>query len=214
MAMSDSTTTTTTTHSDWAQTFQRAWSNPLQQPPPSAAAAAAAITSEASTVTAASSSNAGPPGVEGRVGKTPRRRSRASRKPPTTLLNTDPSNFRAMVQRFTGVPSGGFPPAFQSNGPSTMSFGYQDQQAMAQYHQLQYQQQQQHQYQHQQQQQQYMESGEERMISLGNPRDMFVHGFENPGQNLEVSDLYLLNNIPSHLIARSMAPGDGDRGRG
>ncbi|KAK1280685.1 hypothetical protein QJS04_geneDACA014898 [Acorus gramineus] len=201
--MSDS----TTPHSDWAQTFQRAWSNPLQQPPPSAAAAA--IASETSVITASSSSNAAPPGAEGRVGKTPRRRSRASRKPPTTLLNTDPSNFRAMVQRFTGVPSGAFPPTFQSNGPSTVSFGYHDQQAMAQYHQLQYQQQQQqHPY---QQQQQYLESGEERMISLGNPTDMFVHGFENPTQN---PDLFFLNNIPSHLIARSMAPGDGDRGRG
>ncbi|KVH89645.1 VQ-like protein [Cynara cardunculus var. scolymus] len=31
-----------------------------------------------------------------------RRRSRASRKTPTTLLNTDTSNFRAMVQQFTG----------------------------------------------------------------------------------------------------------------
>ncbi|KAI3814291.1 hypothetical protein L1987_19042 [Smallanthus sonchifolius] len=31
-----------------------------------------------------------------------RRRSRASRKTPTTLLNTDTTNFRAMVQRFTG----------------------------------------------------------------------------------------------------------------
>ncbi|KAK1326112.1 hypothetical protein QJS10_CPA01g00812 [Acorus calamus] len=99
MAMSDS----TTPHSDWVQTFQRAWSNPLQQPPPSAAL----IASEASAVTAASSSNTAHPATEGRVGKTPRRRSRASRKPPTTLLNTDPLNFRAMVQRFTGVPSGG-----------------------------------------------------------------------------------------------------------
>jgi len=47
------------------------------------------------------------PGVEGgRVGKPARRRSRASRRSPVTLLNTDTSNFRAMVQQFTGVPSG------------------------------------------------------------------------------------------------------------
>ncbi|XP_076924010.1 uncharacterized protein LOC143586327 [Bidens hawaiensis] len=32
----------------------------------------------------------------------PRRRTRASRKTPTTLLNTDTTNFRAMVQQFTG----------------------------------------------------------------------------------------------------------------
>ncbi|CAL0318669.1 unnamed protein product [Lupinus luteus] len=41
---------------------------------------------------------------EGRVSK-PRRRSRASRKTPTTLLDTDTTNFRAMVQQFTGGPS-------------------------------------------------------------------------------------------------------------
>jgi len=33
-----------------------------------------------------------------------RKRSRASRRAPTTLLKTDTSNFRAMVQRFTGIP--------------------------------------------------------------------------------------------------------------
>ncbi|XP_020575578.1 VQ motif-containing protein 22-like, partial [Phalaenopsis equestris] len=36
----------------------------------------------------------------------PRKRSRASRRAPTTLLNTDTANFRAMVQQFTGVPTG------------------------------------------------------------------------------------------------------------
>ncbi|KAL4339487.1 hypothetical protein GQ457_08G020080 [Hibiscus cannabinus] len=42
---------------------------------------------------------------EGRVGKPARKRSRASRRTPTTLLNTDPTNFRAMVQQFTGGPT-------------------------------------------------------------------------------------------------------------
>ncbi|XP_010488229.1 PREDICTED: VQ motif-containing protein 22 [Camelina sativa] len=46
----------------------------------------------------------------GRVTKPARRRSRASRRTPTTLLNTDTSNFRAMVQQYTG-------------GPSAMAFG-------------------------------------------------------------------------------------------
>ncbi|KAE8673055.1 hypothetical protein F3Y22_tig00111812pilonHSYRG00018 [Hibiscus syriacus] len=41
----------------------------------------------------------------GRVGKPARKRSRASRRTPTTLLNTDTTNFRAMVQQFTGNPS-------------------------------------------------------------------------------------------------------------
>lgn len=49
------------------------------------------------------------PGIEaGRVGKPARRRSRASRRAPVTLLNTDTTNFRAMVQQFTGIPA---PPA-------------------------------------------------------------------------------------------------------
>ncbi|CAL9169974.1 actin-binding protein wsp1-like [Musa acuminata AAA Group] len=34
-----------------------------------------------------------------------KKRSRASRRAPTTVLTTDTSNFRAMVQEFTGVPS-------------------------------------------------------------------------------------------------------------
>ncbi|CAI0374455.1 unnamed protein product [Linum tenue] len=53
-----------------------------------------------------SSSTLSPEG--GRVAKPARRRSRASRRTPTTLLNTDTSNFRAMVQQFTGGPAGPF----------------------------------------------------------------------------------------------------------
>ncbi|KAG2646922.1 VQ motif-containing protein 22-like [Panicum virgatum] len=41
--------------------------------------------------------------------KPPRKRPRASRRPPTTVLTTDTSNFRAMVQEFTGIPD---PPPF------------------------------------------------------------------------------------------------------
>uniref|UniRef100_A0A0E0AV84 VQ domain-containing protein n=1 Tax=Oryza glumipatula TaxID=40148 RepID=A0A0E0AV84_9ORYZ len=42
-----------------------------------------------------------------------RKRTRASRRAPTTVLTTDTSNFRAMVQEFTGIPSPPFagPPA-------------------------------------------------------------------------------------------------------
>ncbi|CAL5049183.1 unnamed protein product [Urochloa decumbens] len=54
-------------------------------------------------------------GVDGpRVGKPARRRSRASRRAPVTLLNTDTANFRAMVQQFTGIPA---PPAGAFGGP-------------------------------------------------------------------------------------------------
>lgn len=44
----------------------------------------------------------------GRVSKPIRRRTRASRRTPTTLLNTDTTNFRAMVQHFTGGPAAPF----------------------------------------------------------------------------------------------------------
>ncbi|KAM1059694.1 VQ motif-containing protein 22-like [Malus sylvestris] len=56
---------------------------------------------------------------QGRVSKPARKRSRASRRTPTTLLNTDTTNFRAMVQQFTGGPSTvSFP-----TGASNFSFG-------------------------------------------------------------------------------------------
>ncbi|CAA0838141.1 VQ motif-containing protein [Striga hermonthica] len=48
--------------------------------------------------------------------RNPKKRSRASRRAPTTVLTTDTTNFRAMVQEFTGIPAppfdggvGGFP---------------------------------------------------------------------------------------------------------
>lgn len=39
------------------------------------------------------------------VVKNPKKRTRASRRAPTTVLTTDTSNFRAMVQEFTGIPA-------------------------------------------------------------------------------------------------------------
>lgn len=39
------------------------------------------------------------------VVKNPKKRTRTSRRAPTTVLTTDTSNFRAMVQEFTGIPS-------------------------------------------------------------------------------------------------------------
>ena len=43
-----------------------------------------------------------------------KKRTRASRRAPTTVLTTDTTNFRAMVQEFTGIPS----PPFTSGGSS------------------------------------------------------------------------------------------------
>lgn len=39
------------------------------------------------------------------VGKNSKKRSRASRRAPTTVLTTDTTNFRQMVQEFTGIPT-------------------------------------------------------------------------------------------------------------
>ncbi|KAE8701691.1 Tetratricopeptide repeat-containing protein, putative isoform 1 [Hibiscus syriacus] len=41
--------------------------------------------------------------------KNPKKRTRASRRAPTTVLTTDTTNFRAMVQEFTGIPAPPFP---------------------------------------------------------------------------------------------------------
>ncbi|WVY92543.1 hypothetical protein V8G54_031631 [Vigna mungo] len=66
-------------------------------------------------------------GPEGRVGKPMRRRSRASRRTPTTLLNTDTTNFRAMVQQFTGGPNAPFSPSPSAAPqvlPNLLGFGF------------------------------------------------------------------------------------------
>ncbi|PON33979.1 VQ motif containing protein [Parasponia andersonii] len=50
-----------------------------------------------------------------------RRRSRASKKTPTTLLNANANNFRALVQQFTGCPN---PASFANQkGPVNLNFG-------------------------------------------------------------------------------------------
>ncbi|RLN06912.1 VQ motif-containing protein 22-like [Panicum miliaceum] len=90
-----------------------------------AAAAAGTVSSPTSGGSAGSPTRA-QPGVEGgRVAKPARRRSRASRRAPVTLLNTDTSNFRAMVQQFTGIPPGPYGPAAGggAGGGPVISFG-------------------------------------------------------------------------------------------
>ncbi|KAG6485612.1 formin-like protein 6 [Zingiber officinale] len=58
----------------------------------------------------------------------PKKRTRASRRAPTTVINTETSNFRSMVQQFTGFPSPPFAgaaasPQFQSPGLQLDLFG-------------------------------------------------------------------------------------------
>ncbi|PON39835.1 VQ motif containing protein [Parasponia andersonii] len=129
---------------------------------PAAAATPLGSGSSSPTAATAGSNRLSPEG--GRVSKPIRRRSRASRRTPTTLLNTDTTNFRAMVQQFTGGPSAPF--AASGTGPG-FSFGLGTRQsfanpsvgmvpALAGYHYQQQQQQQQpHNLYHQQQNQQY-----------------------------------------------------------
>ncbi|KAK1405291.1 VQ domain-containing protein [Heracleum sosnowskyi] len=73
-----------------------------------------ATTVSTNTISSASGGGLSP---EGRVSKPVRKRSRASRRTPTTLLNTDTANFRAMVQQFTGGSLASFP----STGPTSTS---------------------------------------------------------------------------------------------
>lgn len=52
-----------------------------------------------------------------------RRRSRASKKTPTTLLNANAKNFRALVQKFTGCPNNSNISLANQKGPVNLNFG-------------------------------------------------------------------------------------------
>ncbi|KAJ8530836.1 hypothetical protein K7X08_023717 [Anisodus acutangulus] len=53
-------------------------------------------------------SNPAQPDHQPNVAKNPKKRTRASRRAPTTVLTTDTTNFRQMVQEFTGIPTAPF----------------------------------------------------------------------------------------------------------
>ncbi|KAJ1377442.1 hypothetical protein SESBI_48898 [Sesbania bispinosa] len=55
------------------------------------------------------------------VVRNPKKRTRASRRAPTTVLTTDTSNFRAMVQEFTGIPAPPFSGGFNAKSQSGLS---------------------------------------------------------------------------------------------
>ncbi|KAL9229488.1 hypothetical protein vseg_004950 [Gypsophila vaccaria] len=71
------------------------------------------LVSEATAVSTVVAPGPAQLGPEGRVSKPARQRARASRRTPTTLINTDTVNFRATVQQFTGGPSSNFSPLSQ-----------------------------------------------------------------------------------------------------
>lgn len=128
-------------------------------------AATTQLGSGSSSPTAAAGTNRLSP-EGGRVSKPVRRRSRASRRTPTTLLNTDTTNFRAMVQQFTGGPTAPFAASGAHPGGPGFAFGLGTRQnflnpsagmvpALAGYHYQQHQQQPQNLYHQQQQSPQY-----------------------------------------------------------
>ncbi|KAK6141212.1 hypothetical protein DH2020_025043 [Rehmannia glutinosa] len=86
--------------SDWTQLYQTNFTDigQIDVPLPTTTATTTATT----TTTTVTSRNNNLTPDQGRIAKPIRRRSRASRRTPTTLLNTDTTNFRAMVQQFTG----------------------------------------------------------------------------------------------------------------
>ncbi|GAV69225.1 VQ domain-containing protein, partial [Cephalotus follicularis] len=66
----------------------------------------------------------------GSASKPIRKRSRASKKTPTTLLNANTSNFRSLVQQFTGCPSTPLPLGSQ-RGPVNLNFGIETRQHLS-----------------------------------------------------------------------------------
>ncbi|XP_051115431.1 VQ motif-containing protein 22 [Andrographis paniculata] len=77
--------------------------NQIEAPISTISSTTTAATITATAAAAAAASPLRP--IHGRISRPVRRRARASRRTPTTLLNTDTTNFRAMVQHFTGGPA-------------------------------------------------------------------------------------------------------------
>lgn len=63
-----------------------------------------------------------------------RRRSRASKRTPTTLLNANTTNFRALVQQFTGCPTTAMSSLGVHKGPITLNFKHGSRQLQAHHH--------------------------------------------------------------------------------
>ncbi|XP_022727996.1 VQ motif-containing protein 22-like [Durio zibethinus] len=175
---------------------------------------ATVVSSTITSSSAPASSSGGHLSPEGRVGKTVRRRSRASRRTPTTLLNTDTTNFRAMVQQFTGGPSAPFVAGAHPGGPN-FGFGFGGRQPHvnpgslmvppAGFH-LQYQQQQQQ----QQQQPQFQHQNHPYMFSLNSNNnqgagDLFLQRLGgNPRPNMEAgSEGFVLEGVSSQVPPRN-----------
>ncbi|PIN04623.1 hypothetical protein CDL12_22849 [Handroanthus impetiginosus] len=108
-------------HSNWMQFYQTNFPeiNQTEVPPSTTITTTVATTTNTTAATISTNNNLSID--QGRISKPIRRRSRASRRTPTTLVNTDTTNFRAMVQQFTGGPHATSTAALQL--PNTVSFG-------------------------------------------------------------------------------------------
>ncbi|XP_051152043.1 VQ motif-containing protein 22-like [Andrographis paniculata] len=117
--------TMTNSSSDWLlPVYQTDFTTAVQIGTPGTIAA---VSSSTTTIAAAARSSLTPADhvhVHGRISKPIRRRSRASRRTPTTLLNTDATNFRAMVQQFTGGPAARFAAPHLPGGGTGSMFGF------------------------------------------------------------------------------------------
>ncbi|XP_011085652.1 VQ motif-containing protein 22 [Sesamum indicum] len=92
--------------SDWMQLFSNNFTNinPIEIPQSTITTTDVVVATTTGAATTSRNDHDLTPN-QGRVSKPVRKRSRASRRTPTTLFNTDTTNFRAMVQQFTGGPS-------------------------------------------------------------------------------------------------------------
>ncbi|KAK9267409.1 hypothetical protein L1049_009834 [Liquidambar formosana] len=162
---------------------------------------------DATTVTTSSSNMAGgqlnPKG--GCLSKPIRKRSKASKKTPTTHLNANTTNFRALVQQFTGCPTSSAPSSLigTQGGPINLHFGQGGYQIhpnngpssiIAPFRQGYYNQQSQPP--QQQQQEQYHRHQQRTMFPLDNvASDVFFSTISNHRPNLEISDHFVMENV-------------------
>ncbi|RRT54663.1 hypothetical protein B296_00039113 [Ensete ventricosum] len=214
VTMSDA---TTAGPAQWAQLGGRPHLRPLPAPPAPATSAFGCVSDSVVVSTTSSPTTDGSakdasqqPGIEGRVGKPVRRRSRASRRAPTTMVNTDAANFRMMVQHFTRNPTGpcavgyhpgGGPVSNVSNDSgervhqttALMSFGNRQQHPDQRQN-------------HQPQQQQNYQSPDHSIFTAtgggNNSSDGFLQGFSSSGANLEVDDHFFFDGMYEQMMAR------------
>ncbi|XP_022871120.1 VQ motif-containing protein 22-like [Olea europaea var. sylvestris] len=121
---------------DWMHFYQHNFSGQPQNIPSFSGSVSESVTPATTTwATEVAQSNSSPSYSNlnmdgGRAARPLRRRPRASRRSPVVLLNTNTSNFRAMVQQFTGGPSSSLASRTQYSNGVNFGFGVGTQQSM------------------------------------------------------------------------------------